>query len=79
MKLTLYIAGSLHIAFGIFFMLASTGAPAAEGGAFLGPALGGTIGGFVMLALGRAIELLKRIERNGRPVPQDTNRPDLLP
>ncbi|MET3692364.1 hypothetical protein [Methylobacterium goesingense] len=73
MKLTLYIAGALHIAFGIFFFLASSGAPATEGGVYLGPALGGTIGGFVMLALGRAIQLLKRIERSVRqPVSDET-------
>lgn len=74
MKLTLYIAGALHIAFGIFFFLASSGAPASEGGVYLGPALGGTIGGFVMLALGRAIQLLKRIERSVRPPLQDQSQ-----
>ncbi|KQO76442.1 hypothetical protein [Methylobacterium sp. Leaf88] len=75
MKLTLYIAGALHIAFGIFFLLASSGAPASEGGLYLGPALGGTIGGFVMLALGRAIQLLKRIERSVRRPVEDSIQP----
>ena len=69
MKLTLYIVGALHIALGVFFLIASTGAPVADGGAYLGLSLGGMIGGFVMLGLGRAIQLLKRIERNGRPLP----------
>lgn len=75
MKLTLYITGALHIAFGIFFLLASSGAPASEGGLYLGPALGGTIGGFVMLALGRAIQLLKRIERSVRRPVEDSIQP----